>query len=652
MYVLLIGMSALNAVLLLGCAMDWHFGRSRRVEGNERSRLGKVSRGQTEGSVEESGAGGKKLAQLARADAEEEKAILAILEQLAPVHLQQSGQASGACGDLKRSGQAPSAGVLSAALARSGQSGNDHLGLYVKFAARKEAHTAVAHRRSLEKGRRKSRVFEGAVSTALESESSVSTAAVTAQVAAAWRLKMRNEHTVLALFLSSKRTFSRAQLVQIFFNVLALELVAECVLFSADAPDASDASPWPVTSLYTAAVCLPGLLLFKSIWWLRDWPLVARFVREPSALEKKLAAVLLQSRSRSAAALRKVKTRRCLVRIGPYLASAATIVLQTAVRRRLARRRANSLRGLPESLPDLQAAAELAQDFVAPTPSPAARLGAQHAQRTQSQPPVWRAPPAPPSLRHQPAPTPFATPLSGLRPSDWNRIGSPAQLTARQEPLSSLDPLHRLRAPHRDGLSGPRPSGRKSALLAARLSCLDSLHRPPAPRHDGHANVAAYRPLAEGGYGAESMTPAAAAPAGAPRTQQLDCSFSRGARLHACPARVLRRQQLGSLAHVLRRRRLCRLPAAWFDALAWVLMLLAYALCVCVCLVYSGMFGRDNTTSLLLSWSGAMGQTFLLQEPCWVLIVVGLPYGMRQMAAVPCLGVLLGRLEAAGFEMG
>mmetsp|Transcript_11927 Transcript_11927/g.31152 ORF Transcript_11927/g.31152 Transcript_11927/m.31152 type:complete len:793 (+) Transcript_11927:4262-6640(+) len=304
---------------------------------------------------------------------------------------------------------------------------------------------------------------------------SVTTAAVTAQMVAAWRLKMRNEHTVLAVFMSRKRTFSRAQLVQVFFNVLALELVAECMLYSANPPDASDESqspanqlanqtlsllnnsamaaidslaewglanqtlasqtrgrgdtqqfiPWLVTSLYCSGVCLPGLLLFKSIWWLREWPLVTRFVKEPSASEKEAAAVVLQGRSRSTATLR-----------------------------------------------------------------------------------------------------------------------------------------------------------------------------------DSHAHAAAYHPLDEEG-GDENA---------------------------------------------LRRRRLCTLPAAWFDVLAWVLMLLANFLCVCICVVYADVFGRENTTSLLFSWSGAMGQTFLFQEPLWVLLVVGMPHGLRRMAAVPCLGVLLSQLGIFDLE--
>jgi hypothetical protein len=147
--------------------------------------------------------------------------------------------------------------------------------------------------------------------------------------------KLAEEHTLFAVFLSG-RSYSRAQLVQIFFNVIAVELVTECMLFSADPPadeaaaagagaalagaDAAAAGAeepaggheivtYIINSLITSAICLPAMVLFKNIWFLYEYYPFKRCLSQPTRAQLVAAAIRLQSAYRAFAARRERKLR-------------------------------------------------------------------------------------------------------------------------------------------------------------------------------------------------------------------------------------------------------------------------------------------------------------------------------------------------------
>lgn len=336
--------------------------------------------------------------------------------------------------------------------------------------------------------------------------------------------------------------------------MLILELVTECMLFSPDEPpeqagppglalNATAANgtlaegaaafgsgaeeegsgahalvPWLAQSLICSSVCMPGLLLFKAAWSLRDWPLVRSCVREPSSEERKSAAVLLQSRARGWHARRRAAVLRVRSQRSGEAAFAAAVERQAA----------------------LEAAS-------------VGRYGLRYCFR------------------------------------------------------------HGADRPCGAGGEGAGSGGAKAA-------------------HGLRAGSVAYARLEEAGGAGEE---------GERKPPPRPASMRRGPLVGGA-----RR------ARVVRHARRCQLPGAWFDAIAWGAMLACYALCAGIVVVYADVFGKGQTDAMLLSWSGALGQTFVLQEPFFIALLVGLPLALRHLPALGCVAGAFGSLEALGLETG
>lgn len=356
--------------------------------------------------------------------------------------------------------------------------------------------------------------------------------------------------------------------------------------------------PWLVSSLLCAAVCMPGLILFKAVWGMREWPLLRACVREPTAAEREGAAVLLQAKARGHLARRGARQRRAQARLNAVHHHAAVTAIQAGWRRRMAAWRAQlEGEGVALGREPVRAAAVAsgAEDM-----GDGAQRGDAYALQQRRT-----------AALHE---------LSAL---DHELFAKAGALHSERRAAPAAAHWH---APH----------GR---LVLSRLDRLESLRRlraspaiAVAVKSGGPARQ--YARLSdegdEGGIG------------GGRSADELE-SARRGTRVAPGGTRAKR-------VRALRRRRVCRLSAVWFDALAWVAMFGCYALCAAVVLVYADVFGEEQTTELLLSWSGAMGQTFVLQEPFWLAVVVGLPHTLRFLSALPCVGGALGALEALGIE--
>lgn len=161
--------------------------------------------------------------------------------------------------------------------------------------------------------------------------------------------RLRDEHTVAGVFFSSTKAFSRAQLVQIFFNVLAVELVTECMLYAPDDDPADAEAAWRagradelvasgmdaeqaaalaaaqdvpelaaepvavvtymITSIITSAVCLPAIIAFKQFWFLYEWWPFSRCLVAVSRNDRELAATRIQSAQRMVRARKERRLR-------------------------------------------------------------------------------------------------------------------------------------------------------------------------------------------------------------------------------------------------------------------------------------------------------------------------------------------------------
>ncbi|KAG8463284.1 hypothetical protein KFE25_004795 [Diacronema lutheri] len=503
---------------------------------------------------------------------------------------------------------------------------------------RDEAHERDAAARALDEGggavRRASRGAAGGEWTSVRGR--VGTKELLDEVRGEVGGKLRDEHTLVAVFLSSNRSYSRAQLVQIFFNVIAVELVCECMLYSAPSnsahaeaaaldeavsglietgvppdsaysrvrahpPSVADASGHDVvtfilTSLITSAVCLPAMITFKQLWFLYEaWPF-RRCLRAPSRADRALAATRIQAEQRARLARRELARRRRSARTArrSTAPTAADVAALTAEVRRLTLReeellgeaarhsRARRVGQLDDALREAKAvqvqllAARRARDDAARLLVEAAKAGKEQQQQ-------------------QPRVAPSR--------------GYPAALAAEAHgaPASELPTLP------------PLPAANARAPQLALIS--RGARVAPADGAGGRA------------YARLDDEPVAGANAARTRAQRV-----------ATRSRERKRRRLAAMAED-EHKRWAHLPLIYFQVLAWCAMWTCFAVCCTVIITYGQVMGESASRSMLTSWSVALGQTFFVHEPLMLALSAAVPVLLKALATLSCVGAVFDRFH-------
>lgn len=502
------------------------------------------------------------------------------------------------------------------------------------------------------------------------------------------RERIRDEHTLVAVFFSSDRSYSRAQLVQILFNLIAVELVVECMLYSAptntpaaiaaaheaqaqeliaggmeaDAAHAFvDAQPPPgkpktaivtflITSLITSSVCVPAMIVFKQLWFLYEvWPF-RRCLRAPSRMDRDLAATHIQAVQRKRLARKerelreqavggaKAKTANSEQRLRDEIVKSTLEIRKLSAQvddlLKLATQQRNS--GLSGILADTllrveasqrQLAAERAKRSALAQQDEERKLEARALKRQASD--ARRLSAAGTLPQHRPPPS-LPTGAAGAPVTPAAAVlpnGKPAGAAVESATLSS-------QSSETGGSSAGTPRKRLSLLSGGARLCSAST---------ASGSAAVVKPTRVAGTAYARFDEEGAAPAAELTPEQR----ARRRKIKEAERKKERRRKRMERMAKAADRRWVNLPLIYFQVLAWICMWLCFAVCCTLIVTYGIVLGEEASSNMLTSWTLALGQTFIVHEPLLISVTAAAPLiivtVLSALAAIPSFAALFDR---------